>query len=295
MGLGAIERDRVAETVAANKKFFWVSCLAGLFLVSAGTLSLRTDKTIVAAGVVMADEESHLFAPADGILERHFVEIGQTVEAGDPLFSLSGDDLDLRILEKKQQLLEARGRRAALNDREQESLVQQQADLLELLENQVKVLERRRENLNVTAPISGAVVDIYRRNAGVAVAEGDPVLKIANTEGGYRVKALVGQRNVDLLRSGSPVRMESQVFDSMFDGYITGRVQRILAEPDGGDGEDPEGPSYEVTIEVEETPYSLVLGSRMKVEFLLGRHSLLELVMNRPQNDRAPRAAEEGE
>ncbi len=372
MGLKKHERNPVAETVAANKKFFWVTCLVGLLLVAAGILSLRMDKTIPATGVVMAEEEYYVFAPAQGLLSRHFVQIGQTVAAGTPLFSLAGEDFDLRILEKKRQLLEVRrqltaiklalkraeirpgelemltarerlevldqiqeihheivaawdrleGERAirgleynmqrvaslrtrieTLNSRvmagwqeaglvalEQEGLEQQRIDLQEVqevLQNEVAVLERKRASLDVVSPIAGTVVDIYRRYPGLALQEGDTVLKIANIDDGYRVKAYVAQRNIDLLQKGTPARMESQVFDSMFEGYVTGKVRRILAEANGVASHSPGEPRYEVTIEVQESPYPLVLGSRMEIDFLLGRQSLLALIMNRPVDQRA--------
>lgn len=337
MGFTTIEHNPVAETVAANKKFFWVCCLVGLLLVSAGIFSLRMDKTIPATGVVMAEEEQVVFAPVDGVLGQHLVQIGQTVDVGTPLFSLAGDDFDLRLLEKRRQLLEVEGELSAVKlalkraeirpgeqhvasrrtgvERvdapvtaegqevdllrlEQEGLQQQHDHLLqvqEVLKNEVEVLQRRRQSLDVVSPIAGTVIDIYKRDPGLAVSEGEAVLKIANTANGYRVKAHVTERNIDLLRDGSPVRMASQVFDSQFEGYVRGKVERILGEPNGAAQPDAEDPRYEVIIEVEETPYPLVLGSRMEIDFLLGRQTLLALIMNRPVDQRASLDAEEAE
>jgi multidrug resistance efflux pump len=367
-----MQRHPVAETVAANKFLFWLFGLAGVALVLAGLFSLRMDKTIRAAGVVMAEEEFYVFAPARGVLERHQVSIGQKVKAGQPLFTLSGEDLDLRILEKQRQLVEIRGevkaadlalreaeirpgdpalitarnrldllrqiqgiqgeimaawdrlegerairgleynlqrvatlrtqleevdsrvlaewQEAGILGLEKERVLQKREKLVELgsvLERELEVLQRQRSGLKVHSPINGTVVDIYYRYPGMALEEGQRVLKIVNVDAGYRVKAFVGERNIDMLRVGTPARMESQVFDSMFEGYVLGRVRRVVGEANRATDSPRDGqPHYEVTIDVDESPYPLVLGSRVHVDFLLGRESLLGLLMNRPTERR---------
>jgi multidrug resistance efflux pump len=376
MGTESIERHPVAQTVAANKVFFWFFGVAGLVLVAAGLLSLRMEKTIRASGVVMAAEEYFVFAPAAGILEGHAARIGDQVEAGEPLFSLAGDDLDLKILEKDRQLHELRARieetavalreaeirpaepalmtakerlelleqirsiqgdivqawerlegerairgleynlqrvaslrtrleeidsrllaqwsEAGLVELRRESLDNQARSLeglADLLDREIRLLQKQRDSLRVAAPISGRIVDIYYRYPGMALREGDRVLKIVNEEACYRVKAFVGERNVDLLQVGTRARMESQVFDSLFEGYVRGRVSRIVGEASRGVEGGRETPLYEVNIRVEETPYPLVLGSRMEIDFLLGRESLLALMLNRAVNRRAERAS----
>lgn len=376
MGLKTSESNPVAETVAANKRFFLLFCMAGLVLVGGGLFTLRLDKTITASGEVRAENEYFVFAPATAVLARHHVRIGQEVEAGAPLFSMAGEDLDLRILEKRRELAEAGGelaevqlalkraeikpgelemltararlevldqiqeihreivaawdrlegerairgleynlqRIASLRTRlesldskflaeweeagllplEQEMLAQRGErlrEVQEVLREEIAVFQRQRESLEVSAPAAGVVVDVYQRYPGLALQEGEAVMKIANLDRGYRVKAYVGQRNVDLLRLGTAVRMESQVFDSLFEGYVLGAVERIVSEANRASTPDPEDPRYEITVAVEETPYPLVLGSRVKVEFLLGRQSLAGLLLNRPTEERPAASA----
>lgn len=373
MGSDSLEHHPVAETVAGNRKFFWVFCLAGLVLVLSGLFSLRMDKRIRAAGVVMAAQEHYVFAPASGVISRHLVRIGDEVSPGTPLFSIAGDELDMKILEKQRQILEVReqlsatelalresairpgdpaivtaqtrldvlreiediqhdivaawerleGERAvrgleynlqrvaslrtqiekldsgvlaqwedagllALSREGMERKKENLRELEEVLEDEIRLLKRQREAFDVRAPMEGTVVDIYHRYPGMSLQEGDRVMKIADPEGGFRVKAFVGERNVDLLRVGTEARMESQVFDALFEGYVTGKVQRVVAEA-RRDADGREGPpAFEVTVAVEETPHPLVLGSRVEIDFLLGRQSLLALLMNRPTDDRIP-------
>lgn len=332
MGFQTNECNPLTKTVAERKRVFWGFFLAGILLVSGGVFSLRTEKTISATGVVKAKEEVTVFAPSDGLLDGPFVQTGERVQAGAALFSLKANDFDLRILERKRQLLEVRNERATIdyvlaeaerrpgdleertaqarldemqriaretgeggrNDvlvaslflLEREELARRSNRLAELesvLEKETALLEQARRGLRVTASIPGTVVDIYKRDSGQALREGDAVLKICNIEEGYRVAARVSQQDVDQLRKGVAVRMESAVFDSRFEGYIAGRVEGIAP---ASVGENPEEPRYEVTVAIEKTPHPLVLGSQMTVNFQLGRHSLLSLFMNRPDEPR---------
>lgn len=363
----SIDGGSLTSIVPVRKKTFWLFCSLGLLMVSFGVFSLKLERTINATGVVMANVERYILAPANGAIVAHYARIGDHVEAGDPLFSMETYMLDLAILERSRDLLtaesdleatewalreleirpgdaatltaEARGevlrrireiqedvlaawdrlemeravraleynqqRIAALRTEieelealalsgwardgllslSQERLRSQHAGLLRLCETlreEIALLHRQREALTVRSPLRGTVIDIYRRYPGMAVQEGEVVLRIVDMESGQRIRAFVGERNIDLLREGSRARMESQVFDSLFEGYVFGGVQRIIRGTrrqleDAGAAE----PRYEVTIEVEETPYPLVLGSTVRIEFLLGRQSLFATLTQR--------------
>ena len=156
-------------------------------------------------------------------------------------------------------------------------------ETLAVVNEEKGALERLLGQRSVTAPIRGTVADIYTRYPGMAVRGGQSVLKIVDTGGGYRVKAYVPERNIDLLSEGLPVRMESHVFDSLFEGRVRGRISRVVRDAGRNIDGPPDTPLYEVTVTVESTPHPLVLGSMLDVEFLLGRQSLLAMLLNRPE------------
>ena len=157
---------------------------------------------------------------------------------------------------------------------------------IDLIDREISILEEQKRDYQLTAPITGRVTDLIYKYAGMAVAKGAQILKISNPESPYIVIAQVGERNFDLIREGTRVRMESKVFDSILEGAIYGHV--TIIDPEGTQSEsDTSGVSiFRVEIEVEETPHPLVLGSGIDVYFLLGKQSLLKMLVNQPQERR---------
>lgn len=150
--------------------------------------------------------------------------------------------------------------------------------LVKLLERELDIVRAQRDALSIRAPRPGRVVVLHPRFAGVAVARGDEILKLASPDKGYIVRTLVPERNIDLVRVGSPVRMESAVFDAILEGRLRGRVARVAPESDPTAGTETE-PRYEIDIEVTETPYPLTLGSRVNARIQLGRRPIWEIVL----------------
>ncbi len=159
-----------------------------------------------------------------------------------------------------------------------------------LLREELALLERDQADLVVTAPLGGRVYNLEFDYANMRVEPGERLCEISDPESAFEVVALVGERNFDLIEPGMAVRMESQVFQSMLEGRILGVVSEVapIAErlPDV-----TTSPLYEVEILVEETPFPLVLDSTLRVEFLVGRRSLWDVVISalsgRPDNPRA--------
>jgi multidrug resistance efflux pump len=156
-------------------------------------------------------------------------------------------------------------------------------ELIRLAEEEAGLLQRMLADLSVRAPISGRVVSLDFRHPGMHAEKGQVLAKIARMDNRYRVKAVVGERNVDLLRIGTRARMRSGVFDSVLEGYVYGEVTSITPEAARPSATGPAGdPTFEVEIRVDQTPYPLVLGSRLRIDFLLGKQPLTSLFLNRP-------------
>lgn len=154
------------------------------------------------------------------------------------------------------------------------------------LEKEISLLQRKRDSLIVKAPIAGEVVEIYFRHNGMKPAKGDRLAKIAVLNGRYRVRTYLNQRNYDLVRLGMPARMESEVFNSVLEGYIRGEVTRIGKDSNYDYSKELSNASYEVWIEVKESPYPLLLGSTVSVDILMGKASLWEILLQKPDNRR---------
>ena len=170
-----------------------------------------------------------------------------------------------------------------------------EARRIEALKNslgaELALVRARRGALVIRAAADGQVVALAARYPGMAVTRGAELVKLAPTNGPLLVTAMVTERNIDLLKVGIPARMESHVFDSMLEGHVKGRVQRVSpeAQSPGHPGDPAALPGrYEVDIAVHESPYPLVLGSRLDVRLSLGRRSLAEVLFRSARNLRTP-------
>ena len=149
-----------------------------------------------------------------------------------------------------------------------------------VLRERLALLEEKAGRAEVRAPIGGTLTRVRSLRSGAEVGRGELLFRVVDTETPFLVRAEVPEKNIDLVRPGVPVRMESGVFNALAEGYVRGRVVSVSpdAEP-GGPGAD--APVYDVDIEVVRSPLPLVLGSRMEVEILLGERSLLEMLFMR--------------
>ncbi len=184
-----------------------------------------------------------------------------------------------------------------LLEMEQERLLSRKKRLDERcqhLQQEIELLTSQLQTLSIRAPISGTIADIYYRHTGMKALKGDRMAKIIRDNGRYRVRTYLDQRNYDLVITGMPVRMESEVFNSMLGGYITGTVARIgmdiARKPNMDSGENPSDasfmPLYEVWIDVEESPYPLIPGSTVRVHILMGKVPLWRSLLQLPEQRR---------
>ena len=142
---------------------------------------------------------------------------------------------------------------------------------------QLKLIKEQQNALDIRAPRRGTLLAIHPDDPGELIEEGEPLATVADTDSPYVVKAHLPERNIDLLQTGLPVRMESEVFQSSAEGYVTGHVTKFYKDPIRNPR--TESPTYEVHIEVDSTPLPLVHGSSMQVEVIVGERSLLEMLI----------------
>lgn len=155
-----------------------------------------------------------------------------------------------------------------------------------LLREQIAISENLRNQFNIHAPIQGRITDLRFRYTGMSLEQGDLVMKISNPNSKYVVKAEVGERNFDLIRKGTEVRMESRVFDSILEGFIMGNVTKVDPQGKFDISLGQEGPTFDVEIDVYFTPHPLILGSSIDVYFLIGSRSIFKSFLDLPD---APR------
>jgi len=145
------------------------------------------------------------------------------------------------------------------------------------LEEEGELLARKRERLTLRAPFGGRVGKLDFRYEGMAVEEGEFVFEVIDESSPVEVKALVGERNFDLLRVGGKALMTSRMAGSLVGEEFSGRITEVPPSPEA---EGTGGPRYEVEIAVDDTPFPLIEGSTVEVELVLGRRTLLDAILD---------------
>lgn len=148
-----------------------------------GVLTLPAPFPAVAPGVVSLPEGNAVRVSVDGFVEEIFIQPGQTVHAGDPLFRIANDEItntyeDLRL----QILQESTRQQIAMNDRDpaEAALSRKKIDFLEERFQQTK---QRYDRLIVKAKATGVVLgdhipDLHDRH----VKEGEVVCLIDSND-----------------------------------------------------------------------------------------------------------------
>ena len=163
---------------------------------------------------------------------------------------------------------------------------------LSLLKKKKKVLEDEfdrlrvhQEALMIRAPYDGIIVESYLKFSGEPVEKGEPLLRIYSIQQGFHVKAWLSERNIDLVKKGQFVRMESNVYKTEGNSYMEGEVEKVLWDPDTLNEYDREQ-RYEVWISIMKSPFPPVNASRVNVEVVLGTGNLISSITGRPFNPR---------
>lgn len=151
---------------------------------------------------------------------------------------------------------------------------------LALLEKQRASLKSELARLEIRAPVDARVTDVLHWQPGEWLQTGDTILRLAVPDDGYRVRLRVQDRNVDLLRPGMPVRMESRVYTSSLEGYTFGTVERLVADPLSREAD-----GFEVWVELTEWPVEPVMGSRLDAEILLEKQGVMEWMFRQSVRD----------
>ncbi|WP_071778490.1 MULTISPECIES: efflux RND transporter periplasmic adaptor subunit [Brenneria] len=166
-------------------------------------LAIPWQSSVYAPALLRAEQQSSLYMPLPAMIDRIDVEVGQPVEAGQVLFTLSADALlhEQRQLERQISTLNWQGAFQVFNkEAAAEHLrVKQERDAAR---QKLGVLQRQSAQLTVRAPISGVVADMaVPLAAGEWLAQGEWLAVIAKPGGGL-VEAFVSEKDWQRLRTG---------------------------------------------------------------------------------------------
>jgi len=180
-----------------------------------------TDLTVEAPGRLQPLDRRHVFAPADGVIERlAATELGKRLDAGELLAVVRSPALDLEIERVKGEIETASKRMAAVQVErtkiergsrvergEITRLTSEKEELkiaIEGLRRQEEILAERRRRLDVVAPIDGRVItwDVSQLLEARPVIQGQILMTMANLEGPWVVELRVPDDRVGHVVAG---------------------------------------------------------------------------------------------
>jgi multidrug efflux pump subunit AcrA (membrane-fusion protein) len=222
--------------------------LAILSIITAIVLSMvfiPWDYRIEGKGKLMPVIQQEVFCPQDGEVEKIYVQSGQRVEKGQPLFLLRNDALDEEILvtknkltERQQLVLSLQAQRDEANkstdDTEVtriEGKIEETREEIKGLNRQVIALNEKLKRLTIRAPIAGTIAtfQIEKLLRNRPVKRGETLLEIMEDRGKWHLELEVEeQRMGHLLRAQNDLHKENldvefilaTATESTFDGEL---------------------------------------------------------------------------
>ena len=207
----------------------------------------RIERVVVATGTIEPEREVEVRPRIPGIIERIYVEPGDTVEPGQLLVEIDRELLASQAREAEAALTEARvalryggielGRAEELvkNNVQSEQHLDDARARHEAARARVSAADAKRQTLatqlsysRVTSPLAGRVLDVPVEEGSAvspvtAVTGGTLLLSLAATSS-LHLEGLVDENEVARVAVGQPARLRTEAFGAQ---SFTGRVQKI--------------------------------------------------------------------
>ncbi len=214
--------------------------LAVAAAIIAALLALKfvpADFAIAARGTLQPVARQHVFAPLDGTVQKIHVQHGQRVEAGELLVELRNTDLDVALADAvgrhtaaAEQLLSVE--RALFDDstklggEQRHRLAGQRSELkqqLVSLDEQLRLLRRKREQLRIVSPIAGEVTtwNVEQLLQSRPIRQGQVLIDVAAIDGPWELELHLPEDGI-----GHLLRAQREAGNALRVNY------RLAADPD---------------------------------------------------------------
>ncbi|MEL4888106.1 HlyD family efflux transporter periplasmic adaptor subunit [Pectobacterium betavasculorum] len=166
-------------------------------------LMIPWQRSVYAPALLRAEQQSSLYMPVPAMIQRIEVQVGQPVDAGQTLFTLSSDALahERQQLERQIATLNWQSTFQVFNKEaagDHQRVKQEQEAALQKLQ----VLQRQSEQLTVRAPIDGVVADMATPlETGEWLGQGEWLAVVTKPTGGL-VEAFVSEKDWQRLSTG---------------------------------------------------------------------------------------------
>ncbi|RJL16465.1 HlyD family efflux transporter periplasmic adaptor subunit [Pectobacterium polaris] len=167
-------------------------------------LMIPWQRGVYAPALLRAEQQSSLYMPVPAMIQRIDVKVGQPVQAGQTLFTLSSDALahERKQLERQIATLNWQSTFQVFN-KEAAGDHQRVKQEYEAALQKLQVLQRQSEQLTVRAPIDGVVADMTTPlETGEWLGQGEWLAVVTKPTGGL-VEAFVSEKDWQRLRTGA--------------------------------------------------------------------------------------------
>ncbi|MCH5048818.1 HlyD family efflux transporter periplasmic adaptor subunit [Pectobacterium aquaticum] len=167
-------------------------------------LMIPWQRGVYAPALLRAEQQSSLYMPVPAMIQRIDVRVGQPVNAGQTLFTLSSDALahERQQLERQIATLNWQSTFQVFN-KEAAGDHQRVKQEHEAALKKLQVLQRQSEQLTVRAPIDGVVADMATPlETGEWLGQGEWLAVVTKPTGGL-VEAFVSEKDWQRLRTGA--------------------------------------------------------------------------------------------
>jgi HlyD family secretion protein len=286
--------------------YFWVQGKEpgdGNYTLVEVTRGAITEKA-VAVGQIEPRLKFHVKSKISGIVQRCFVEVGEAVEPGDPLFEIEPDPTPIELVQAERQLQARQSafKRAEADWKRTSELARQgviSGDRVDAARESFELarieLERARDSLALLREgrIDGddrGLESVIRATArGIVLARrvdpGDPVVPLTSYQEGTELatvadmrdlifKGTVDEIDVGKLEAGLPARLK---IGALPETEITGRLARIAPQAI----EEDNAKLFEVEIELDPTDITLRAGYSANADLVIREKSGILLVPER--------------
>ncbi|KFF68173.1 hemolysin D [Pectobacterium brasiliense] len=167
-------------------------------------LMIPWQRGVYAPALLRAEQQSSLYMPVPAMIQRIDVKVGEPVQAGQTLFTLSSDALahEQKQLERQIATLNWQSTFQVFNKEaagDHQRVKQEHEAALQKLQ----VLQRQSEQLTVRAPIDGVVADMTTPlETGEWLGQGEWLAVVTKPTGGL-VEAFVSEKDWQRLRTGA--------------------------------------------------------------------------------------------
>lgn len=192
--------------------------------------------TVQGSGIAAAKDNSTVTVPHEGVIDQLYVNMGDTVYAGQPLFSMTSPAAQAAVETAQQGVARAQeGVETAVRAvSEQEKAVENAQKEVSKLNTELAELRAQSAKLTITAPFAGKITEVQSHKTGEQLGEGDTLATLVNDKK-LRVSLYFSYAYEDQIQVGQAAQIS---IPALMYSTSTGKVEQInkvnKITPEGG-------------------------------------------------------------